>query len=101
MEKEKELLQKVLRNLPPELSEVRFHVRQALQKLEKYQEKKEKKTKTQHQKWQEKLHDNIKNPYTTQETLDAINQMIDEERKKLDDILQKNKAQPKDETLNG
>lgn len=86
----KELLTKALGVLPGDftLQEVRFHIRQALAKLEQTEKKRSNRVqqKTQHQTWSEMLTNGVQNPNTPKRTVDIINRMIDEEKKKLEDI---------------
>ena len=86
----KELLTKALGNLPGDnvLHEVRFHIRQALAKLEQTEKKRSNRVpqKTQHQTWSEMLTNGVQNQNTPKRTVDIINRMIDEEKKRLEEI---------------
>lgn len=84
----KKLLNSVLASLQGEsLSEARYHVRAALQKLneveKKAQRKAQQQTQNAHQTWHELLTTNVSNPYTPKRTLDIINRMIEEEKNKM------------------
>jgi thiamine pyrophosphate-dependent acetolactate synthase large subunit-like protein len=87
----KEFLNKALNNLPADfaIQEVRSHIRHALQKLEHVEKKRSSREtvqKTQHATWHEMINNGVQNPNTPQRTIDIINQMIAEEKAKLDDI---------------
>jgi hypothetical protein len=114
------LLLDAMKSLPGDFSlrEVRFHVNQALQKLRKVEENRAKAAataahkKNSQQTWNEMLQNGVQNPYTAGRTLDIINQMLEEENRKLNEILKRKEdaAKPKnpnqtqdedDETLFG
>jgi len=93
LEPTKEFLTKALSNLPGDftLQEVRFHIRQAIAKLEQTEKKRSSRVpqKTQHQTWSEMLANGVQNPNTPKRTVDIINRMIDEEKKRLEEIQAK------------
>jgi hypothetical protein len=99
----RKLLQEAMRAIPGDfaLREVRFHVNQAIQKLEKVEEKRASKAqaaqdkKTFAQNWTEMLKGGLTNPNSPGRTLDIINQMIAEENRKLEEILKKREAEAK------
>jgi hypothetical protein len=86
----KQLLKRALANLPQDniLREVHFHIRQALTKIEQVEAKRNKKEAgpTQAQQWNQMLQTNTQNPYNTNQTLNAIEQMIAEEKANLEAI---------------
>jgi len=96
-EQTKTFLQKAISSMPDDfaLREVKFHLKQAAQKLEQIEKKRathEPKQPTQHQKWHERLNAGLQNPYTGQNTLNIINDMLSEEQAKLEEILKKKKV---------
>ena len=97
----KELLTKALGILPGDnvLQEVRYHIRQALTKLEQTEKKRSNRApvqKTKHQTWHEMLTNGVQNPNTPKRTMEIINRMIDEEKKKLNEIQVRKSKMTKD-----
>jgi hypothetical protein len=82
----KKHLSNALQSLPNNfaLREIRFHINQAIQKLNNFEERKTKKEqKTQYQTWWDMIKNGINSPVQLpQRTIDIINQMIEEEKKK-------------------
>ncbi len=90
----KKLLQDAFKATPTDfaLHEVRFHIMQALKKCEHVEQKRtrrEEQAKNQSQTWHEMMKHGVTNPNTPQRTLDVINQMLDEEKMRLEEILDK------------
>lgn len=79
-EQAKLLLQKALREIPDDfaLSEVRFHVKHAIYKLEKVEKKREIREIN-----SQKRKENIINPFNAQQTLKLIDELIETEKGKL------------------
>ena len=96
LDQTKSLLQKTLSSVPNDfaLNDVRFHLTHALQKLEHVEKKRINREKPSlHQQWRERINNNVINPLTGPDTLGAIDNMIENEQKKL-----KKKKEP-DQTL--
>jgi hypothetical protein len=73
-----------------ELAEVRFHIMQAIRKCEKIEQKQARKEQiTQAQTWHNMLLNGVTNPNTPKRTLDIINQMLEIQKKKLNDTTEK------------
>src|SRR5580692_5266121 len=98
----RKLLQNAFKAIPNDfaLSEVRYHVQQALSKLTKVEENHAKKEvkKNFAQDWNEMLKNGVQNPHTSGRTVDIINQMIGEENRKLEAILRKREEDMKKNT---
>ncbi len=81
-----------------ELQEVRYHILQALNKVQKIEHKDDKKKTeqqpTNHQNWQQLVQDGLKNINSPSQTLDTINQMIAMEENKLKEIIANKHRKP-------
>jgi hypothetical protein len=89
-------LQKALSNMPSSfaLKEVRYYILKAMQKLEhvtKDRTKSEVKQQTKSQTWNDMLMNGVTNSNTPKRTLDIINNMIGESKRKLEDLNNKKK----------
>jgi len=95
-EASKNHLFKAMQQLPSDfaLREVRYHIGQALKKIGIVETKREKRetAQTQAKSWDEMLKTGIFNSNTPGRTIDVLNRLIDEEKKKLMDLqnVQKN-----------
>ena len=91
----KELLQKALVNIPQDfsLSEVRYHIRVALNKLENVEKKRNKREIASENRKEEKN----RHGYDPRLVLKSIDEMISEERAKLEEI-NRLRNKPKDRT---
>lgn len=92
----KDFLQKTIRSMPPDfaLREVRFHLQQAVKKLEQVEQKRrasQPKPPTQYEQWQERLRNGLQNSNSPAGTLAIIDNMLSEEYAKLDEILERKK----------
>jgi len=78
----KQYLNQALTSLPPDfaLRETKFHIFQAIKQIEKVENRRVKREEM------NKAIVELQNPYTSKRTLDIINQMIDGEKKKLEEI---------------
>lgn len=106
-ETSKQALSQALRNLPSDevLSEVRYHIRVAINKLEHVEKKRAKRqiSQTSHDKWQESLASgrealtagvNSQQAYDMKRSINAIDQLIKAEQRKLDQIAQERQKKP-------
>lgn len=90
----KAYLQKALQNIPNDfaLSEVKFYIQTALQKLETVERKRESRERvaaTPHNTWWKMINGQLVNPYTPITTLRIIDEMIADEEQKLEDLARK------------
>ena len=95
----KRLLAQAMSSWPDDftLSEAKSHLKLCLRKIEQVEARRNKRgsaEKTQAEKWWGNLAGNIQNPLNIQQTLDAIDGMMAEEQRKLDEIAARKKNRP-------
>lgn len=98
----REHLLKAMQQLPSDfaLSEVRYYIGQALRKIGIVETKKEKRAvQTQALAWDEMLKTGLFNSNTPGRTVDVINQMIEVEKKKLEDLEKSVKQNDKNDDV--
>lgn len=94
----KETLMRALREIGNDnaMSEARFHIRAALRKMEQVEHKRlrreAERRQTQFQQWRDTVEGSLNNPLGADQTLDALERMIEVEQAKIDEIRSK-KAQ--------
>ena len=99
----REYLLKAMQQLPSDhhaLREVRYHIGQALKKMGIVETKKEKRAvQTQALAWDEMLKTGLINSGTPGRTVDILNQMIEVEKKKLEDLEKSVKQNDKNDDV--
>jgi len=100
-ERTKQLLVQALQNVPNDfaLTEVKFFIKTALQKLEHVEKKRDRREQTAatpHESWWQSVTGNLTNPLTPKHTLDTIDQMIEAEYNKLNELAERKKKKTDD-----